>query len=45
VKSGQPFTYKDPCVQVDPHTGYNEAAANATRKEVKALLRTVLKLE
>jgi dienelactone hydrolase len=43
--TGQPFTYKDSCVQTDPHLGYNEAATNATRKEVKALLRTVFKLE
>jgi len=43
--TGQPFTYKDACVQTDPHIGYNAAATNATRKEVKALLRTVFKLE
>jgi dienelactone hydrolase len=45
AKSGQPFTYKDPCVTREPHIGYNEAAANATRKEVTALLRGVFKLE
>jgi dienelactone hydrolase len=45
VATGQPFTYKDPCVQVDPHTGYNEAAANATRKAVKDQVRTAFKLE
>jgi dienelactone hydrolase len=44
VKSGQPFSYKDPCVVLDPHTGYNEAAALATRNEVTALLKTVFKL-
>jgi dienelactone hydrolase len=43
--TGQPFTYQDPCVQTDPHTGYNELAANATRKAVKELVRTVFKLE
>src|SRR6266700_4587287 len=43
--TGQPFTYKDACVQTDPHIGYNEVTTNATRKEVKALLRTVFKLE
>jgi dienelactone hydrolase len=45
AETGQPFTYQDPCVQTDPHTGYNEAAANATRKAVKDFVRTVFKLE
>jgi hypothetical protein len=38
------FTYRDPCVQTDPHLGYNEAAATATRKAVKEFLRTTFKL-
>ena len=45
AETGQPFTYQDPCVQTDPHTGYNEPAANATRKAVKEFVRTVFKLE
>lgn len=45
VATGQPFTYKDPCVETDPHLGYNEAAANATRKAVKEQLRATFKLE
>jgi len=45
VATGQPFTYKDPCVQTDPHSGYNEAAANATRKAVKDEVRAAFKLE
>jgi dienelactone hydrolase len=45
AETGRPFTYQDPCVQTDPHTGYNEAAANATRKAVKDFVRTVFKLE
>jgi dienelactone hydrolase len=45
VATGQPFNYRDPCVQTDPHTGYNEAATNATRTAVKSLLRTTFKLE
>ena len=44
VKSGQPFSYKDPCVVLNPHTGFNEAAALATRDEVTTLLKTVFKL-
>ena len=45
TETGQPFTYKDTCVQTNPHTGYNESAANATRKAVKDFVRTVFKLE
>jgi dienelactone hydrolase len=45
AETGQQFTYKDSCVQTDPHTGYNEAAANATRKAVKEFMRAVFKLE
>jgi len=44
VATGEPFTYKDPCVQTDPQLGYNEAAATATRKAVKEFLRTTFKL-
>ena len=43
--TGQPFSYQDPCVRTDPHIGYNEAATNATRKQVTALLRAVFRLE
>jgi len=32
-------------VVLDPHTAYNDAAAIATRNEVKAMLKTVFKLE
>jgi hypothetical protein len=44
VETGQPFTYRDPCVRSDPHLGYNEAAMQATHTAVKELLRTVFKL-
>lgn len=45
AESGQRFTWKDPCLQTDAHTGYNERAANAARIAVKDFLRTVFKLE
>jgi dienelactone hydrolase len=45
AESGQPFTYKDPCVELNPHTGYDEAAAQATGVAVKQLLRAVFKLD
>jgi dienelactone hydrolase len=44
-ESGERFTWKDPCMQTDAHTGYNEAAANATRIAVKDFVRTLFKLE
>jgi dienelactone hydrolase len=43
--TGQRFTYKDDCIRRDPHTGYHEGAANATRKAVKAFVQTLFKLE
>jgi dienelactone hydrolase len=43
--TGQPFTYKDDCIRRDPHLGYHEASANATRQAVKGFVRTVFKLE
>jgi dienelactone hydrolase len=45
AETGRPFTYQDPCVQTGPHSAYNEAAANATRKAVKEFVRTVFRLE
>jgi len=45
ASTGQPFNYKDPCVQTDPHIGYNEAAAKATQKAVKDQLRAAFKLD
>jgi len=43
--TGKPFTYKDDCIRRDPHLGYHEASANATRAAVKAFLRTTFRLE
>ena len=45
AESGERFTYKDACLQTDAHTGYNEAAANATHKAVKEFVRIVFKLD
>jgi len=44
VATGQPFTYKDSCVELDPHVGYDPAATQAARQSVKDLLKTVFKL-
>jgi hypothetical protein len=45
AETGERFNWKNPCMQTDAHTGYNEAAANATRIAVKDFVRTVFKLE
>jgi dienelactone hydrolase len=45
VATGQHFTYRDSCVQTDPHTGYNETAARATRMAVTDYVRTLFKLD
>ena len=45
VATGRPFTYKDDCIRRDPHLGYHEGAANATRTAVKGFIRSVFKLE
>ena len=43
TKTGQPFTYADPCVERGPHTGYNAAAANAARSSVRNVLKALFK--
>jgi dienelactone hydrolase len=45
ARTGQPFSYADSCVKLDPHTAHNESATNATRNEVRAMLKTVFKQE
>lgn len=40
----QPFTYKDPCVEIGPHVGYDAAAAEAAKTSVKEILSTVFAL-
>jgi dienelactone hydrolase len=40
----QPFTYKDPCVELNPHVGHDAVATQAAKTSVKAVLKTVFKL-
>jgi hypothetical protein len=40
----QPFTYKDPCVELNPHVGFDPAATEAAKISVKQFLRTAFKL-
>jgi dienelactone hydrolase len=40
----QPFTYKDPCVELGPHIGSDAAAAQDAKLRVKEFLRTIFKL-
>ena len=42
--TGQLFSYKDACVDRDPHVGYDAAATVAVRGEVGAFLTTLFKL-
>ena len=42
--TGQPFTYKDACVERNPHVGCDLAAAAGARQEVGAFLTTLFKL-
>jgi dienelactone hydrolase len=44
AETKQPFTYKDPCVELDPHVAYDPAATQAAKAAVKDLLRTVFKV-
>jgi dienelactone hydrolase len=39
------FTYKDACVERDPHVGYDPAATLAAKQSVKDLLKSVFKLD
>jgi dienelactone hydrolase len=44
TQTGKPFTYKDQCVGRSPHVAYSATSTRATEDAVKALLRTVFKL-
>ena len=44
LKGGQLFSYKDACVERDPHVGHDAAATQAARQAVGDFLKTVFKL-
>jgi len=44
MATGQVFSYKDSCVERDPHVGYDPAATQAAKQSVKEVLKTVFKL-
>jgi dienelactone hydrolase len=41
----QPFTYKDACVEIGPHVGYDAAATEAAKASVKEVVNTVFALQ
>jgi putative tryptophan/tyrosine transport system substrate-binding protein len=41
----QPFTYKDPCVEIGPHVGYDATATEAAKVSVKDILNAVFALQ
>jgi dienelactone hydrolase len=45
VSTSQPFSYKDGCVQLNPHVGGNAEATQAARVAVSDFVRQVFKLE
>ena len=45
VATGQPFTYKESCVELDPHVGYDPAATRSAKQAVKDFLRVVFRLD
>jgi dienelactone hydrolase len=45
VSTSQPFSYKDECVQLDPHVGGNAEATRAARVAVSDFVRQVFRLE
>jgi dienelactone hydrolase len=45
VATREPFTYKDACVEFDPHVGPDPAAREAAKQSVKNFLRTTFKIE
>ena len=44
ASSREPFSYKDPCVELNPHVGYDAAATEAAKTSVKQFLAAMFKL-
>ena len=44
VSTGQPFSYKDACVEYGPHLGHDPEATRQVQQAVTAFARTVFKL-
>jgi dienelactone hydrolase len=42
--ANEPFTYKDPCVELNPHVGGNPATAEEARKAVSEFLAALFRL-
>jgi len=42
--TGAPFSYKDACIELNPHVGGNPATAEAARKAVSEFLQVLFKL-
>jgi dienelactone hydrolase len=40
----EPFTYKDSCVELNPHVGYDAEATEAAKTSIKKFLETVFRL-
>lgn len=45
VDTKQPFTYKDACVELNPHVGYDPAAAQAATDTVERFLKSLFKID
>jgi dienelactone hydrolase len=40
----KPFSYTDPCVELNPHVGYDVSASEAAKTSIREFLRTLFKL-
>ncbi len=43
AQTREPFTYKDACVELNPHVGYDAVAAEAAKTSIREFLKTVFK--